>query len=384
MEEPSVSSTIVIIGAGVIGLSCALKLQSLPQFNGISGHEWRILLVAKEWPTSIPGAPETHSVNYASIWAGSHVRPIPATSTQLRSEATYLKQTVEEFERLLAVDPSVGLTRTVGVEYLDAPSPDYVSQTGARFEAESGLRGYRALGGTELPEGVALGFEYETFCINSPVYCRNLLRKLILQGGETLQRDLMSEWEAFSLVRDVELVVNASGVGFGDHLSFPTRGQIVLTNLTQASKTVTRQHQDGTWSFIIPRFFNGGTIVGGTKEPGEWNSEASMSTREDLLKAGEKLMPYCSSPNTASISKTEAMRVIADVVGRRPTRQGGMRVEVEEKRVDKGATRLPSRRVIHAYGAGGRGFELSWGVANEVAQLASQLISKSPSYMPRL
>lgn len=54
----------------------------------------------------------------------------------------------------------------------------------------------------------------------------------------------------------------------------------------------------------------------------------------------------------------KAPRVLRDIVGRRPTRKGGMRLEKEMLSHDC--------RVIHAYGLGGRGYELSWGVAEAV------------------
>lgn len=53
--------------------------------------------------------------------------------------------------------------------------------------------------------------------------------------------------------------------------------------------------------------------------------------------------------------------MIRDIVGRRPAREGGMRIEIE--RIADGKT------VVHAYGAGGRGFELSVGVAEDVVDL---------------
>ena len=53
--------------------------------------------------------------------------------------------------------------------------------------------------------------------------------------------------------------------------------------------------------------------------------------------------------------------MIRDIVGRRPAREGGMRIEAEK--VGQG------RVVVHAYGAGGRGFELSWGVAGDVLDI---------------
>lgn len=184
----------------------------------------QILLVAREWPGSIPGAPHQHSVDYASMWAGAHVRPIPATTSQLQEEAKWLKRTVAEFDRLAAEEPASGVTRTLGVEYLEAPDQAYQQQEAASFKKETGLPGFKKYAKPELPEGVALGYEYETFCINSPVYCETLLRKFVLRGGKTMQKDLRSEWEAFSLADNVAFVINASGTGFGDPTCFPTRG----------------------------------------------------------------------------------------------------------------------------------------------------------------
>ena len=60
-------------------------------------------------------------------------------------------------------------------------------------------------------------------------------------------------------------------------------GQIVLTNLAAADKTITKQLKDGSWSFIIPRSFNGGTVIGGTKEPGDWRIEPSLELRQRVL-----------------------------------------------------------------------------------------------------
>ncbi|KAJ6439784.1 FAD dependent oxidoreductase superfamily [Purpureocillium lavendulum] len=373
-DSGSSAPTVIVIGAGIIGLTCALQLQSK-----LSKHEATrsvsVLLVAREWPASIPGAPARHSPDYASMWAGAHVRPIPATTPQLRREAAWLRRAVAEFARQVDAEPWCGVTRTPGVEYLESPDEGYRRQDKESFERETGLTGYRKLAPAEVPEAVVLGYQYDTFCINSPVYCENLLRKFLLQGGKTLRKDLRSEWEAFTLRDDVLLVVNASGTGFGDPKSFPTRGQTVVSNLSHVTKTVTRQSKDGSWSFLIPRFFNGGTIVGGTKEPGDWRSEADVPTRKRLLSAGLTLEPYAHDGPPRSAAETAAdCKVIADVVGRRPTREGGMRLEVEERswvRFGKDPTR---GQVVHAYGAGGRGYEISWGVASEVADLAMPLL----------
>lgn len=82
--------------------------------------------------------------------------------------------------------------------------------------------------------------------------------------------------------------------------------------------------------------------------------------------------------------KARDVKVIADVVGRRPTRDGGVRIEVEEKQLTGTDGELRTGHVLHAYGAGGRGYEISWGVANEVQYIAEELLSSLLSTKPRL
>lgn len=228
MDQPDKDEAMLtcVNSAGVLGLSSAIKLQKLfaeRDVNGISGVQ--VAIVAREWPTSIPGSPSKHSANYASMWAGAHVRPIPAASPQLQREAKWLRETVSEFSAQVQSEPWAGITRTTGVELLEAPDEGYRKQDAKSFYEETGLPRYRKWADSELPKGVVLGFEYETYCVNSPLYCQSLLRRFILQGGKTLDRDLTSEWEAFGLYANVLLVVNVSGTGFGDTKYFPTRGE---------------------------------------------------------------------------------------------------------------------------------------------------------------
>lgn len=129
-------------------------------------------------------------------------------------------------------------------------------------------------------------------------------------------------------------------------------------------RTITRQNADGTWTFIIPRFYDGGTIVGGTKEPHDWNDTPVLETRERLLGAAAELCPEI-------LNAEGGFDVITDIVGRRPTRDGGMRIVVEQ--VNEGVT----GPIVHAYGAGGRGFEISWGVAEEVSALVASVLNST-------
>ena len=121
---------------------------------------------------------------------------------------------------------------------------------------------------------------------------------------------------------------------------------------------ISRHYADGTISFCIPRNFDGGTIIGGTHEPHNWGTEPKPGLREKLLKRLGETYP--------EILKEGNLIPLADIVGRRPTREGGMRLEGED---------VAGKRVIHAYGAGGRGYELSWGVAEVVGNLLVDKVS---------
>ena len=79
-----------------------------------------------------------------------------------------------------------------------------------------------------------------------------------------------------------------------------------------------------------------------------------METRARLLANAKKWFPF--TPESG-----DKFDVITDIVGRRPAREGGMRIEAEKL--------ADGKFIIHAYGAGGRGFELSRGVAEDAVAL---------------
>ena len=91
-----------------------------------------------------------------------------------------------------------------------------------------------------------------------------------------------------------------------------------------------------------------------------------MATRKTLLAGGAELTHYaCDQPYAA-----ETIEVIHDVVGFRPTREGGMRIELEKANSGE----MAGNSLVHAYGAGGRGYEISWGVAEEVAEIVKMAL----------
>ncbi|PWY65600.1 Fcf1-domain-containing protein [Aspergillus heteromorphus CBS 117.55] len=332
------------IPAGVIGLSCALYIQQhlTPSQS--------LILSAREFP-------HTTSLNYASPWAGAHYRPVPGSTPQFTREESQAKRTYAHFKNLAAHEQGCGVQSVPGVEYLENPPVEYLAPENIR-NAYAHLDGFERLTEGECPPGVKWGVRYQTFVVNPPVYCAYLLRQFVLRGGEVREYTFVDPREAFHLADGVKTVVNCSGMGFGDEKSFIIRGQTCLVR-NPCSLTITRQNIDGSWSFCIPRPLDGGTIIGGTKQPHNWDPKPSLETRAQLLANAAKWFPF------AEGSK-EQFDVIRDILGRRPAREGGMRLEAEK--LDRGSGTL-----VHAYGAGGRGFELSWGVAEDVFGLMKKI-----------
>lgn len=142
--------------------------------------------------------------------------------------------TYRRMKALASDDAAAGITFMKGVEYLEAPGPEYAAlvKDGGQGSAKAlGVEGFRLLAREELPdERVALGFEYDTWCVNPMVYCSFLLHRLVYRGGRVVKREVREPAEVFAMAAElgigrVDCVVNASGVGFGDEKVFVTRGE---------------------------------------------------------------------------------------------------------------------------------------------------------------
>ena len=338
--------SIAVIGAGVLGLTCALQLQ----FQHPKRH---IALIAREFP----GKDAIFTATYASAWAGAHYRPIPGSSAQLVDEAKLAKRTFERMKQIWRESPEAGVEVMPAVEYLEAPTQAYLDlKSGDEFAGPNDE--FRVLVKDELPEGVQWGCEYQSYAVNVPMYCEYLLSVFQRRGGRVIRHELEDLESAFKMAESaqsgkIKTVVNCSGNNFGtDGRMRMIRGQTVLVRNVYG-RTVTRQNRDGTWVFLIPRPNGGGTIVGGSKEVGDMEEKPRAEMREKLLRRAVEAFP-------GFVKRAEDFDFVRDNVGRRPFREGGMRLEREDRGEDK---------IVHAYGIGGRGYETSWGIAERVSEL---------------
>lgn len=191
-----------------------------------------------------------------------------------------MRETYRELERLSAIHPEASIQFVPGVEFFDVADPAYFDPKLTQENGYASWPGFRVLESREYPQGhesIKLGVTYTAWVLNSPMYLRWLERQAEKLGVQFICRDLVALEEAVFVYREQEYhkdrgilaVVNASGRGFDDPQSYPSRGQFIAV-ANRCDKTVSHHWSDGSTTVIIPRPLGGGTIIGGTKEPNNW------------------------------------------------------------------------------------------------------------------
>ncbi|HJM18774.1 MAG TPA: FAD-dependent oxidoreductase [Candidatus Thalassarchaeaceae archaeon] len=305
-----------IVGAGVSGLSCAVRLLE-------RGHEVEII--------SDRFSPDTVSDIAAALWYPFLTAPVEKTDK-------WGMVTYRELEKLAVDCPDSGVTIRDGREYLrevvELPSwKDDISH-------------FRVLEIDEIPDGYVFGWEFRSPIIEMNRYMP-WLRDKVESGGGSFRRLLVND------LSDVggDLVVNCVGLGArelcDDKEVKPTRGQILY--IKQDPGVGHYDQQPETLTYTIPR--GDVTVLGGTAQVDDWGLEIREEENDLILSKIEALWP-----------EIDRGKIIGGAVGLRPTRTE-VRLEEEEVR---------GTRVIHNYGHGGAGITLSWGCADEVSEIAER------------
>lgn len=304
-------SRVLVVGAGVVGLSCAVRLLE-------AGH--RVDVVARDLPL------ETTSAVAAAIWS-------PYVAQQ--DHVVRWARTAYDAFAALTDQADTGIVVREGTEVFredDAPPPWWCSA----LPPEAGPDRE-----TRLPEGWGSGWTMRSPVIEMPVYLRWLMGRVEALGG-TLTRMNLS-----SLPTDSgALVVNATGLAsrhFADDPTVgPVRGQVVLVEQMGLERWLV---EDRGPTYVIPRSRD--IVVGGTAQPGEWGRTPDPATADSILVRATALVP-----------ELARAKVIRHKVGLRPARAA-----VRLERVGD---------VIHCYGHGGCGVTVSWGCADDVVELADE------------
>jgi glycine/D-amino acid oxidase-like deaminating enzyme len=354
--------SIVIVGTGVLGLSTGLAICECLS-------EPFTLTIIGEYGPHDPDMNTTLSnyTSYTSPWAGAHFRPFPSKSVQEYNEMLLTRITQKRFRQFAEENPETSIRFVKGAEYLEDPDHWYSNITTGW---KNDMANFQVIS-KDLPPGVKLGVKYDTWVVNSPLYLQFLYRKLANHYNvKFVKAKLTSLEEVNQFVAGNPIIINCSGTGLQydggyDKQCYPIRGQTLLIRPPKSNTiegTITHQLKDGKWTFCIPRPFDGGMILGGTKQVNDTNEKPKESDTKELIEGGRKLFPQL-------FQKDGSLDIMRVNVGFRPARNGGLNLSVE-------ATWKTNHQnhVINNYGAGGMGYELSYGSGIKVVEGLQQLL----------
>ncbi|TWD75239.1 D-amino-acid:oxygen oxidoreductase (deaminating) [Kribbella amoyensis] len=305
---------VIVVGAGVIGLSCAVRLAE-------AGYEVGVL--ARDLPL------ETTSAVAAAVW-------YPYLSAPQDRVAAWSRTTYAELAGLAESESSVRLRR--GKEYLVETAPD-------PWWADA-LSDLERIGSP--PPGFKDGWSFTAPVIEMPEYLPYLVERLKAAGG-TLTRSALS-----ALPNTADIVVNCAGLGArltaGDPTVTPVRGQVLTVEQFGLSEWVIADRSPEELTYLVPRSHD--VVIGGTSQPDSWDLAVHAEQAKAILDRAAELVPA-----------VRRAKVIRHRVGLRPARPA-VRCE---------SVRSGDRVIVHCYGHGGSGVTLSWGCADEVLGLVKNV-----------
>ncbi|WP_369374802.1 FAD-dependent oxidoreductase [Streptomyces sp. cg36] len=302
------SDQIIVLGAGVIGLTTAVVLAE-------SGRQVRV------WSRDPAG--ETTSAVAGALWWPYRIEPADRVGA-------WALASLRVYEELAAEPESTGVRLVEGLH-------------GGLRLAGLGPWAARVAGLAETPEGVRARLPL----IDMPVHLAWLRRRLEAAGGTVESR-------AADTFPAAPVVVNCTGLGARELVPDPgvrpVRGQLVVVENPGVREWYTSVDHGAESTYFFPQPY--GLLLGGTAHEDEWDLAPDPRTAAAIVARCARVRP-----------EIAGARVLAHRAGLRPVRDAGVRIEAE--RTASGGL------LVHHYGHGGAGVTVAWGCAREAAALAT-------------
>lgn len=298
---------VTVVGAGVVGLSCAVRIAEA----GVP-----VDVLARELPL------ETTSAVAGGLWLPFLAEPVDLVSR-------WSAATCAEFTELAGEKTGIALRE------------GYVLGVGTANPAWATGDLPRRLGLAPVAHpapGHQEGLHLRVPVVDMIRYLPYLVQRLEAAGG-TLTR------LPVTALPNRGVVVNCTGLAAralaADQSVHPVRGQVVW--MSNPGLTNWWTVESGPMTYVIPH--PGRVVVGGTLEDGNFDTVPDAETARLIVERARALVP--------ALVDAE---VLSTRVGLRPARPA-VRLETEA---------TPEGTVIHCYGHGGSGVTMSWGCADDV------------------
>jgi D-amino-acid oxidase len=343
-----IDAEVLVLGAGVIGLTTALCLAEA----GLA-----VALAAAEPPA------QTTSATAGAIW-GPHLVGMDDRVTRW-ADVT--------LDRLTALShPDLGASDLTGIVHTasgiaarresDTAPPEFAGSASDLAQCTPG----------QIPVGYGSAWRLVAPIVSMPGYLDYLARRYGRAGGATtFPAKISTLSRARALAPSARVIVNCTGCGARDLVPdpdvTPVRGQVVVAANPGITEFFVGTGSDPSdLTYLFP---HGDVVVlGGTEEPGNWSLEPDPQTAARIIAACSAIEPAL---RTAP--------VLGHRVGLRPARPS---VRLEAVQLEPGQLESGQREtgqletgpggnvtIVHNYGHGGAGVTLSWGCAEDAAEL---------------
>lgn len=360
----------------MIGITIACALLS-------KGH--RITIVAREFPS------DQNSEQWSSPWAGAIWYPFENDWCEKNAQSRLEKETFEIWQRMKG-------NKNVQTDYLPKEVQNNLPLFGDSILAYVRTKRVTEEGNERnlnIPwwKDLVMNFshhgrfqEFTSLSLHPTKYLESLLKhyqcdRLHLHRGTI--SSLFRAKEQF--LSKADLIINASGLGsryladVNDQFVVPIRGQTIvlskhISNLDKTSKDqinclfVERSSSDDEMIYMISRAHSDQILLGGSAECGSFNTQPNQIQIKRILQDAQRFANHLGPDYENSILTPS---ILHTGVGLRPGRIGEFRLDWQEEKKDfDGKQFLPP--VIHAYGFGKTGFQVSWGVAIKVLRMLEE------------
>ncbi|XP_050563782.1 D-amino-acid oxidase [Spodoptera frugiperda] len=325
---------IAVVGAGVNGLTCAVKIKE-------TYKDFDVVLISSEF------TPNTTGDGSGGLWYPFICGETPDDLVRKWGSETYkyLHELYRSGGHGVSLLPVYSLYRTkekfckptwsdivYGYQVLDEQLLKDCSQL---FSAEYGA-----------------GHTFLTFVIPAPKFLAYLQERFERANGKLVRAKITSLQDP--ILEPYDVVVNCTGLGarwlVPDDTVVPVRGQITKVKAPWMNLVVIDEEGD---NYIIP---NSETCVLGGTHQSDYNTDVCAADTDFIMDGCKKMMP--------GFEKAE---IVKHWVGLRPARRS-IRLEPEERN---------GKLIIHNYGHGGSGFTLFWGCGNEVLNILQKHLDKN-------
>lgn len=316
-------SKIAIIGAGIIGLTCAEELVK-------AGHS----------PTVFYDTSMHHTTSYkaGAIWYPYKIETDENALNWAFETYNILNKKITNQEK--------GYFLTSLHQYYDekptlekwmSSIEDFQLHKQADNKQSFDLKGFAFATQMNLP-------------LIDPAYVMKELTNSLLSNNVTFEYDHIESLESDKNLIEFDAIINCTGLGakklVNDNSLLAGRGQVLLASNPNLKHSSVYAKSDNELCYIFPR--GDYCVIGGSYEMDNLSIDEDRELTQTILKRAYKFEPTL-----------EGQAILDIKVGFRPVRPI-IRLEQEI---------ISDRLIIHNYGHGGAGWSFAWGCAKEVLKL---------------